>query len=734
MNEAGHARLVCIVLFPVDTATAGEFSRDMKTFPTKSTEVVHYTTAAPEARTRSERSSVSISPSKDHAQIIVTNSSSTDNSSRAGEIAEVLSAIGDREHRKLPELLSIWRSRDIQLWRDAPELYRMLGTRMLELGEPLMAYDILAEGLHHRPADLRMSQLYAWALSGSGAVERANDILLQLLAHGNRDEETYGMPARTHKDLWLLARNPAEKREHLARAFELYSRGYQSTHGYYPGINAATLALVSGQSDLAHRLAREVRQICLGTLSAGADASNQYYPVATLAEAALILGESAEAEQWYARAGEIGRGQYGELNSTLSNARLITNHLGIDLQPIARHFRIPTVVLFSGHMIDQPGRPEARFSAEMEPLVRDAIRSRLERLDGWIGYSSAACGSDILFCEALLDEGGEIHIVLPYNMEQFAAESVEIVPDGNWRRRFDSVLERATDVMIASDQKMGSDSMSFEYTNLLLHGLAAIRAWQLQTRLVGLAVWDRSDSGGTGGTASAVREWEEADREIEVIDIDALAVRRPTIDAGAVAPSASLPEPEEQEGLTAEIIAILFADVPNFSRLTEEELPRFVRSFLGRIGELADGTATPPVIRNTWGDGLYFVFENVRDAGVFALELCDSIDAVDWRRHGLPRGMSLRIALHAGPAYSCIDPVTGNPNYIGGHVNRAARIEPITPPGQVYASQAFAALAAARQVTEFSSDYVGQMPLAKEHGTFPTYLLRRIESHASINA
>jgi hypothetical protein len=59
----------------------------------------------------------------------------------------------------------------------------------------------------------------------------------------------------------------------------------------------------------------------------------------------------------------------------------------------------------------------------------------------------------------------------------------------------------------------------------------------------------------------------------------------------------------------------------------------------------------------------------------------------------------LRIALHAGPVYSCIDPVTGNPNYIGSQVSHAARIEPVTPPGQVYASQAFAALAAAQRVT-----------------------------------
>ena len=58
-------------------------------------------------------------------------------------------------------------------------------------------------------------------------------------------------------------------------------------------------------------------------------------------------------------------------------------------------------------------------------------------------------------------------------------------------------------------------------------------------------------------------------------------------------------------------------------------------------------------------------------------------------------------------------------------MNRAARLEPITPPGQVYASQVFAALASAEGVRDFTCDYVGQTPLAKGYGTFPTYHVRR---------
>ncbi len=98
----------------------------------------------------------------------------------------------------------------------------------------------------------------------------------------------------------------------------------------------------------------------------------------------------------------------------------------------------------------------------------------------------------------------------------------------------------------------------------------------------------------------------------------------------------------------------------------------------------------------------------------------------------MPADLSLRIALHAGPVYEFDDPITGSRTYGGTHVSRAARIEPITPAGQVYASEAFAALAAACRTSSFSCDYVGQTPLAKGYGTLPTYHVRPINAASTL--
>lgn len=630
----------------------------------------------------------------------------------------------------LASLFTLWQAHNPDQWSDTPEIYTSLGDRILKSGEPLLAHDVLSEGLKHWPTNVRLRQLQALALARSGATKRANRILIQLLEEGHHDEETLGLLARTHKDLWARAVDEAERERQIRLAYEVYNEAYNLSGGYWTGINAATMALLMGQKERAAVLAQEVHDACLRDLDRlKAMGANPYWPLATLGEAALILSRWSEAENWYAQAAEAGRGRFGELNSTRRNARLIIEAMGGVSERIEQYFQIPKVVVFAGHMIDQPGRRTPRFPPELEGIVHDAIRERLKVLNAGLGYASAACGSDIMFLETILDMGGEAHVILPYNQKQFIEDSVELIPGANWSARFEQVLGRATDVLVASEQRMEGGGVSFEYTNLLLHGLASIRAGQLETEMIPMAVWDGREGDGSGGTASIVQHWRDVGHDVEVIDIFQILRReRPELlirrDAPPNLSPAEAPQVAEPE-FASQVIAILFADAVNFSRLTEEEIPRFVRYFLGSIGELAATSHHAPVMKNTWGDGLYFVFKSVRDAGEFALELCERLGGMNWAEKGLPKDLSLRIALHAGPVYGCIDPVTRQPNYIGTHVSRAARIEPITPPGQVYASQAFAALAAAQHVDEFTCDYVGQTPLAKGYGTFPTYHVHR---------
>lgn len=628
----------------------------------------------------------------------------------------------------LSGLIALWQARTPGGWSN-PKVYRHLGQTILKLGEPLLAYDVLTEGLMNSPMDVRLRQLLALALARSGATLRANVMLMQLREEGHRDEETLGILARTHKDLWAQAATPAERKRQLGLAHKFYAEAYKISGGYYSGINAATLGLLLGKKDRACALAREVRQACLNELARLPKTDAQrYWPLATLGETALILRRWSEAKVRYAEAAEMARGHFAELSSTRRNARLILDYHGRDRKDIESCFQIPKVVVFAGHMIDRADRQTPRFPPELEPAVREAIRLRLKKIGSCVGYSSAACGSDILFLETLIENGCEAHVVLPYNVKQFMKDSVTIVPHTNWGARFKEVLTRANEVTTASKQRIDEGSMSFEYTNLLLQGLAQMKARQLETPVVPLAVWDQRVGDGLGGTASMMEHWQKRALTVELIDLaEILSHERPGLAGKQSTLPAAAPKRGSGSGRSpTRLMALLFADAVNFSKLTERQNPLFVQRFLGAVAALIAASPNAPVVKNTWGDGIYLVFESVQAAGECALELCDLMNQTQWQERGLPAALNLRIALHVGPVYSGKDPITDQVNCFGSHVSQAARIEPITPPGQVYASQSFAALAAVEVVRNFTCDYVGQTPLAKSYGTFPTYHVGRI--------
>ncbi len=129
--------------------------------------------------------------------------------------------------------------------------------------------------------------------------------------------------------------------------------------------------------------------------------------------------------------------------------------------------------------------------------------------------------------------------------------------------------------------------------------------------------------------------------------------------------------------------------------------------------------------RNTWGDAVYLVLPDVRAAGRLALDIRDRLRETRWAEYDLPPELTMRIGLHAGPTYRCLDPVTKRDRFLGSHISLAARIEPIVRPGRVYTSQAFAVLAAESGVTEFTCRYLGLKALPKHAGTVPVYALER---------
>ena len=633
--------------------------------------------------------------------------------------------------RDLAALLAIWRQRGelASGWVTTPGVYALVARAFIEVGAPMLGLEVAAEGLETFAEDTGLRQARGLALARSGSTEEANRALERLRQEGHLEVETLGILARTHKDLGLDATGAA-RQVHLEAARRLYAEAYAGSGSYWSGINVVTLAVLLGEREQSLELARRVLAACRAELArAPADHPDRYWLLATLGEAALALNDWSQAEEWYRQAWETGRQRYGDLNSTRRNARLLAERLGRDPDVVDSWMPLPRVVLFSGHMIDLPGRAQPRFPPEAERAVAAAIRSWLQANNGLIGISSAARGADLLFLEAIHDLGGEAHIVLPYEIDDFIEDSVALAGPGDWLARFERQVNSSR-VVYASSSRPRIDGLAHDYANRIVQGLGQLRARELDTDLLALAVWDGQPGDGHGGTESAVRLWQQRGMAVDRVQIEALA-------PGTAALAAPLPvelvaplspaaggEPPADDA----VMSLLFGDAVGFSRLTDAEVPLFVEHCLGLVARLIEAAPEAVAVRETWGDGLFLAFTNQRAAGIFALDLLDAIATTDWQGLGFARPLTMRLALHAGPVHLTTDPITGLPKCCGTHVSRAARLEPRTPPGQLYASEAFAALAGMEDIAEFRCDYVKQLDWAKRYGTFPAYLVRRRRS------
>ena len=590
--------------------------------------------------------------------------------------------------------------------------------RALSAGEFLTAYDAARAAVENHPGDDWLQQRMALALAQMGSAARAQVILKTLEAKDPTNRETLSLLGRTYKDEWCI--DPANS-HFLQQSFEYYNRAFEvQPPDSYPGINAATIALLLNETDKARRIAESVLEICQKQ-------PDDYWKHATVAEALVVLGDAEGARRAYQAAVASEKDNLRAFSSTRKQARALSRQLYGRPDTFDSCFPIPKLVVFSGHMIDAPDRRTPRFPAEKEGEVKALLEKQLAAMNAGIGFSSAASGSDILFLEAMIARGGTIHLVLPWPAEEFVKTSVALGGNEAWVDRFERVLSRAASIRILGQLYMPGSATGFEYCNLAMNGLARIFARSLDLEITPLAVWD-GYTGAPGGTGSFVRYWRNHGAQVKVIPI---ATKPPSmlLDMEAFDVDASNSDDEFEAWVRAsgrqEIKAIMFADVVGYSKLPETVIPKYVAQFNQRVSRLIAESSAAPINCNTWGDGLFFVFNGVEDAGNFALNLRDLVLATDWVDLGLPHRLSIRIGIHAGPVYVNFDPIVRQISFTGAHVSRAARIEPIAHEGEVFTSEEFAALAAADQSKGFSCDLVGTTALAKSYGLFRVYSLER---------
>jgi tetratricopeptide (TPR) repeat protein len=638
--------------------------------------------------------------------------------------------------------------------------YEETARTLVSSGQLLSAIEVIRDGMKRFGASPVLQQQLALALVQTGALDSAREVLNQLSTEfkdSAKDVETLSLFGRVYKEMWRRATDPKASAQALQESSDAYRAAFELSNAWYPGINLAFTLLAAGKSAEALEAAQRVEKIGRKELKLSSNSDNGWL-IATLAEAMLHQGATTEAAKYYEQAAKLFAGRWRDLISMRRQAREIIQFrekpwsgppprwysLGAMRQRareflgrsekgqdwLDRCFEFPTVVTFAGHMLDQAGRPTARFPVEREAAIRDAIRAQLKAMRPGFGYSSAACGADLIFCECLLELGAKLHLVLPCSVQAFKRQSVSFAGP-EWEKRFHTVIGQATSLLVASSAEFGdaesevTPPIGFVYANRIVTGLAVLHARSLDFELKALALWDGKPGDNDGGTASVVDEWERRGLDYHVIKPDLTPWTPPPTESM----SPSVPTSEQDHSPLTDapgqlaIKTLLSAEIVNFQHISETQFPAFVAEFKGAIGRLVAQLNPPPKVNESWGKLHTFVFDDLAAAAEFALQLRDQIVLKSWRDQGLPADLGLRIVVHAGPVFVFQDPVTQRSTCIGSHALRGERIAPITPAGQAYVSQEFAALSSGEDMPMIGFEFLGRVRTATLFDEAPLYRL-----------
>jgi class 3 adenylate cyclase len=580
-------------------------------------------------------------------------------------------------------------------------------------GDYLGACDMALLGLEQHPLARELQYRAILNLSRSGAHKRARQLWSQYrlkpdpdkLRDHQLEENIAALGARLYREEAYaeeVTRRPAK----LKRAAEQYESIYRQTASTFLGINAAVLYEFSGDRARAKDIATSVMK---ASLKWRPQSRQELYQLAAdRAAAGLLLDNLDEARTAIEEAAALSASA-GAVVSTRKQLLQICEHKRIDRE-IVESLRSQTVIHYTGHMVAY--REETtRLPAHLESRVGKRIRSELAKHDVGYGYGSLACGADTMIVEALLERKAEVDVILPFETDSFLKESVA-TGGPTWLGRFDKCLKQVRMTRATQGEYVGDEEV-FTYASRLAMGLAILRAQQLCSEPFQLAVWDGRETTETAGSWPDIRTWRSQGLKTIVISSGA-TVNPPQV------------KRQRQDSFfpSRKIRGIMFGDFHHFSRLTDRQMLTFYEHVMPCMAKTLDQYGNRIDTQNTWGDGIFVVFRELGAAAHCALAIQSALARLDHNMLGLPATLGLRLGLDAGAVFEVKDPVLRSLAFTGSHISRTARIEPTTPPGEVYVTEAFAALFTLLKDKELICEYVGLMQGAKNYGRLPTYLLR----------
>ena len=545
--------------------------------------------------------------------------------------------------------------------------------RAFKAGNYLLCHDLArqaqGEGLHDRQLDY----IALLSLANAGSTQLAMRRYRELAIVDEPDlEEWLALGGRLYKDLALASRGD-RARELFERAGRVYQVAFDRTGGFFPGINAASMLMLGGCREEAVALAAKV----LDCLRKPPDSeTSAYYQQVTEAEASLLLGDMVRAQMALTSADALLRGNVNVRSRTVTQLQLLCRHLGCS-DSLTHLLSLAPV-----YYVPRPLPPN--LSADAFPSAASVVYGGLSNPD------------DLAIAEQFLQRGIRIHLVLPTTRSQLIER---------WQRNHGSdisarlirCLEDVAECSVAQGFLDDETDWCAAYVSATACGLSRLAAQRLGCRWRVLGDDANEDRGDAVGAA-----W------VQQLDQPGQASMAP-----------------DGTPVLRRFVGTLFADFAGYSRLAEHELTAFQSLMIKGIADVLRPHAEHILLQHTWGDAVHIVTDDAATVATVAADIHAIVDRVRPTLGGMLGKLELRLSAHYAPVHEGLDAVEGTTTYFGSQLSFAARVEPVTPPGMIFVTEAFAARLALEAPERFATEYAGEIELAKRYGKYRLYSLRR---------
>lgn len=566
----------------------------------------------------------------------------------------------------------------------------------------LQSYDTAIAGLVGTPDSLVLMHQAVLALARAGALdfafaeyERYGLGAVIDIPDKKLLEDIMALKGRLYKDMALRAnsgrahgrRSSDTNTDFAQQSTEAYARAFAATGGYFSGINVAAMSLLAGGAEDSIAALAKAKLDLLPNEKTGSK-EDTYYIEATRAEALLLMGHKNKAGDILQDAVMHDPLNYTAHATTLKQFRMIMSARGQSadwLEP----FTAPTAAHYAGYLFSLDPEAGNHLNAKAQKSLRAEISEQIQRHDIGFGYGALAAGADILIAETLLQEGAEIHIILPVPIDQFIATSV--TPFGaKWGKRFDQCLEQASSVTICNQIDCNwPDKTSTQFASQTAMGCAVMRADTLFTNCHQLLIWNESDI--KSATATDALLWREAGRKQTIIPY----------------PGDRKSSKKIAQSTTQSLMAIIYVDLSDIANISSNEREQAVKS--------ASAFANNNTLFSQAENGIYVGFNRAGNAADFAITLLSELAANYPQSH-------IQISGHYAPLNASIDSNTSTVSSAptdssastGSRECVFASLKSMaaqTLPGETYVSETFAASLALFNGNNYAAEYVGTRDL-----------------------